>query len=235
MKTQKKISLNKWNYPLKLCIALSLATVLLSACRKDDDPPTPDSAALNVVNATAGEATFNFALDNQIVNGPALIYTQQTGYLLAYSGERKFDATSGGTAQSVLTATIDLEKDKYYSLFINGLPTALGTLLTEDDLSAPTTGKAKIRFIQLSPDAGALTLNIEGGAALFTEQAYATASQFITIDPGDYTLEIRNSEGTVISEETGTITAGRIYTVWSGGTLAGTGDAAIGINVSVNN
>ena len=81
----------------------------------------PDLAAFNVVNASPGQTSFNFALDNQIVNGPALVFTDQTGYISAYTGIRKFDLTLGGTTQSVLTDTLNMETNKYYSVFITGL------------------------------------------------------------------------------------------------------------------
>ena len=231
MKTLKRTIPFNWNFPLKSLIVLSLAVIFLASCKNDDDDlPQPDLAALNVVNASPGQTAFNFALDNQIVNGPALTFTDQTGYLSAYSGSRKFDVTLGGTTQTVLTDTLNLETDKYYSIFITG-QTPLSTLLTEDDLTAPATGKAKIRFIQLSPDGGSLALGIKGGAELFPAQAFRTASEFISVDPGEHVLELSNSGGTALTETNLTVTAGKMYTIWAGGLLAGTGDAAILLHV----
>lgn len=235
MKTFKKTNTFNWNFPFKSLIVLSLAVIFLASCKNDDDDlPQPDLAALNVVNASPGQTTFNFALDNQIVNGPALTFTGQTGYLSAYSGDRKFDVTLGGTTQVVLTDTLKLEKDNYYSVFISG-QTPLSTLLTEDDLTAPATGKAKIRFIQLSPDGGRLALGIKGGAELFPERAFRTASEFISVDPAEYTMELTNSGGTALTETKVTVTAGKIYTIWAGGLLEGTGNAQISLHADTNN
>lgn len=217
-------------------VLLSLAVFFLASCKNDDidDLPQPDIAAFNVVNASPGQTSFNFALDNQIVNGPALTFTDQTGYISAYTGIRKFDVTLGGTTQSILTDTLNLETDRYYSVFISG-QSPLSTLVTEDDISAPATGKAKIRFVQLSPDAGELTLGIKGGEALFQEQEFKTASAFISIDPAQYILEIEDDGGDALTERNVTIAAGKIYTVWAGGLLEGTGNSAMVIQVSVNN
>lgn len=236
MKTLKKNTLFSWIFPIRSFLLLSLAATLFVSCRDndDDDLPEPDAAAISVVNASPGQTAFNFAFDNQIVNGPALTFGIQSGYLLAYAGQRKFDATLGGTNQSVLTETITLEKDKYYSLFISG-SSSLSAFLTADDVSAPASGKAKIRFIQLSPDAGTLALNIKGGATLFNGQDFKTASAFAAIDPATYTLEIKNTGGTAIAEKEVTIAAGKIYTVWAGGMLAGTGNTAMTIFVNANN
>jgi len=217
-------------------VLLSLAVFFLASCKKNnvDNTPQPDIAAFNVVNAAPGQTSFNFALDNQIVNGPALVFTDNTGYISAYTGIRKFDATLGGTTLSVLTDTLNLETNKYYSVFITGQST-FSTLITEDDLTAPTTGKAKIRFIQLSPDAGTLVLGIKGAAALFPKQAYKIASDYIPIDPAQYVLEIKDNGGDALTEVNATITAGKIYTVWSGGLLKGTGSSAMLIQVSADN
>lgn len=220
-----------------MLVLLSLTVFFLASCKKNnvDDVPQPDLAAFSVINASPGLASYNFALDNQIVNGPALVFTNQTGYLSAYSGVRKFDLTLGGTTQSVFTDTLNLETNKYYSVFITG-PTPLSTLVTEDDLTVPATGKAKIRFIQLSPDAGELDLAIKGEEdALFQEQAFKEASAYISIDPAQYIMEIRDNGGDALTESTIPITAGKIYTVWAGGLLEGTGNLAIVIQVSVDN
>ncbi|MEJ5962592.1 DUF4397 domain-containing protein [Pedobacter immunditicola] len=217
-------------------VLLSLTVFFLASCKKDDidDLPEPDIAAFNVVNASPGQTSFNFALDNQIVNGPALTFTDQTGYISAYTGIRKFDVTLGGTTQSILTDTLNLETDKYYSLFITG-QSPLSLLITEDDLTAPATGKAKIRFIQLSPNAGELALGVKGEEELFPEQEFKAVSAFISIDPAQYILEIKDDDGDALTESTVTIAAGKIYTVWAGGLLEGTGNSAMVIQVSVDN
>jgi hypothetical protein len=135
---------------LMLCAAIGL---VFTSCMKNDysNYQTQPTAALNVVHASPGTASFNFALDNNFVNGPALLYGQRSGYLNAYAGKRLFSLTSGGSTQVVATDTMTLVPNNYYSLFITGLNTAPTFFLTQDDLTAPAPGKAKIRFAQLSP------------------------------------------------------------------------------------
>jgi hypothetical protein len=219
---------------LKSLMLFSLAAVLLTACKKDNfDTTNPDAAALNIVNASPGPLAINFYLDNNFVSGPALSFGNQSGYILAFTGSRRLDISSGGTNVSILADTLDLAKDKYYSVFVVGQNSSLSTVVTEDNTADPASGKVKIRFLQLSPDAGSLSLGIEGGAQLFANQEYKTSSGFTEIDPGTFTLEIRNSENAV-SEKEVTLTAGNIYTVWSGGLISGSGTTAIGIAVTVN-
>jgi len=231
-----KLNLRGW---LKLLAVLTIVATGFSSCLKDHDngnfPVTP-VAGLNVVDASPGTASFNFGLDNNYVNGPALLYGQRSGYINAYTGKRLFSLTSGGTTNVIATDSLKLEENNYYSLFITGLNTTPTFFFTQDDLSAPPVGKAKIRFIQLSPDGGPFDLSVQNGATLFTNQAYQTASAFTTIDPGNYTFLLKaDQSGTITTLSPETISAGRIYTVWSKGLIEGTGDYAISGKVSVNN
>lgn len=232
----KKLNLSSL---LKLFGILTIVAVTFSSCLKNhDDTPYPVQpvAGLNVANASPGTASFNFGLDNNYVNGPALVYGQRSGYLSAYTGKRLFSLTSGGTTQVIATDTLNLSDNNYYSLFITGLNSSPSFFFTQDDLSAPPTGKAKIRFIQLSPDGGPFDLGVKGGATLFSNQAYKTASNFITIDPATYSFQLKaDNTGTITPIDSVAISAGKIYTVWSKGLIEGTGDYAISGKVNVNN
>lgn len=235
METNTKTTQPLWTYTLRLSMLVLLAWLLLCSCRKNNFSNEPqDAAAFNVVNASPGPLTINFFLNNYLVNGPVLAYTQESGYILATTGIRKFDATAGGSVKSLVTDTIELQKDKFYTIFISGPNTSLSTLVTEDDLSLPPSGKAKIRFIQLSPDGGTLGLGIKGGAVLFAVQAFKTVSQFIIIDPASYTFELE-SNGSAIDESTADLMAGKIYTVWAGGLKEGTQTSSVQLQISMNN
>jgi len=217
----------------------AVTAVFLASCTKYNGDYNYDPgpvAQLNVVNASPGTASFNFALGNNFVNGNPLLFGQRTGYINAYAGKRLFSLTSGGTTNVIATDTLNLAVNGYYSLYITGPNTAPTFFFTQDDLSSPPLGKAKIRFIQLSPDAGSFDLSVQNGATLFTNQAYQTASAFTSIDPGNYIFQLKADQtGAVTTLPTETISAGRIYTVWSKGLIEGTGDYAISGKVSVNN
>lgn len=220
---------------LRASLLVLLTIILFSACRKNRSVEPQEVAAINVVNASPGPLAINFFLNNNLVNGPALAFTQESGYVLTLAGLNKFDATSGGTTQVVVRDTLQLKTDKYYSLFITGHNLSLSTFLTEDDLSLPSSGKAKIRFLQLSPDGGTLVLRIKGGAILFRAQAYKTASEFVSIDPLAYTFQLEETDGSAIRESSIELMPGKIYTVWSGGLKDGLEINAMGLKIRANN
>ncbi|OCX51330.1 hypothetical protein BEL04_14960 [Mucilaginibacter sp. PPCGB 2223] len=224
---------------VKLLMLFVVAAIGFTSCTKYHDgyyyDPGP-VAQLNVVNASPTSASYNFALGNNFVNGSPLLFGQRSGYINAYSGKRLFSLTSGGTTNVITTDTLNLAVNGYYSLFITGATGTPTFFFTQDDLSAPLLGKAKVRFIQLSPDGGPFDLSIQNGATLFTNQAYQTASAFTNIDPGTYTFQLKADQtGAITTLPAETISAGRIYTVWVKGLVDGSGDYAISGKVNVNN
>ncbi len=220
----------------KLTGIVAFALIVLSSCLKDlsNDGPQ-DAAALNVVNASPGPLVIHFFLNNNLINGPALGYGQESRYIITTSGSRKFDAATGGTFNSLVADTVNMEKDKYYSMFVTGLNNSLSTFFTDDDLSLPPSGKAKIRFINLSPDGGTFTLASKGGTVLFPAQAYKTASKFTVVEPSAYMFELRNSENAVEHEASVDIAAGKIYTVWAGGLKDGVDELDLRLLIRANN
>jgi hypothetical protein len=222
---------------LTLGILFLSISLIFSSCLKNlnSDNEPQQAAAINVVNASPGPLAFNFFLDNGIVNGPALAFGQETTYLLATTGTRKFDIASAGTVNSLLADTLSLETDKYYSVFVAGENASLSTFVTEDDVAAPASGKAKIRFINLSPDGGTLALGIKNGATLFPGQTFKTTSAFAEIDPAAYMLVLKAQDGSAAFESSVDVAAGKIYTVWAGGLKNGVDNTALKIFARASN
>ncbi|REA61538.1 hypothetical protein DSL64_11235 [Dyadobacter luteus] len=111
-------------------------------------------------------------------------------------------------------------------------------ILFYDDLKAPDAGKAKLRFVNLSPGAGTLNV-LKDKTPLFTNVAYGRAANsslsgetlsawslgpFQSVDPGSYPLNFTNATNGNTTGSTSTITleAGKIYTVFTNGLLQGT-------------
>ncbi|HEY0668978.1 MAG TPA: DUF4397 domain-containing protein [Sphingobacteriaceae bacterium] len=236
MKPELKVALLNLRGSFKVLAVLLLGIVVLTvSCKKDRvEDVQVDASALNVMNASPGMLAISFFLDNQFVNGPALLFQQQSGYIVTYTGNRKFDVTVGGTTQVLTTNTLSLQKDLYYTAFFAGTNASPIIVFTQDDLSDPPAGKAKIRFINLSPDATALDLVIKGGAKLFSGLSFKTVSDFIAIDPAVYSFELRSGE-TVNKEMTSVqLTAGKVYTLWAKGLLTGTGETAFNGQLTTN-
>src|SRR5690606_13788062 len=100
------------------------------------------------------------------------------------------------------------------------------TLLIQDSLISIPKGKASVRFINLSPDAGALSLSANAGVdtLLFSSKNYKEASIFSTV-PGNkkYQFILKNGETQKVTSAAIDITAGKSYTIWARG-LASSAD-----------
>jgi len=122
---------------------------------------------------------------------------------------------------TVATVNIPVLADHYYSLFLTGTDTNMQPLLLTDDLSLPSAGNCKIRFLNLSPDAGAIDIvNRLTGEKVVENLAFRAVKEFVEIPAATLELEIRETGTTnVLSQESGAFKgfycyADNIYTFW---------------------
>lgn len=217
-----------------------LFTLLITSCNKDNDgmDEMRDRAKLIFVNAAPDSrasvggrslglfANFNGADDViQPLQFPwtsaYLAYTPGQ-YTIRIDTARAANGTIPGARATVLTVNANLEADRYYSLFAIDSAQKPTYLLLNDDLSLPTNGKVKVRFMNLSPDAGTIdVVNGNTGTVLAGSLAYKQNPVFVEIDPVDLpNVRIRdNATGTLISPNNRRILLERnnVYTIWASG------------------
>lgn len=201
----------------------------LSSCLPEAEGYDFEVGYVAAVNAVPGSTGYNIGLDNNQINnlslGQQFEYGDLLGYVTAVAGNRLvrvFERGSGASPNPVIQETIQLAQDSAYTLFVTGTEDDVDLVVSTDDMGAPSTGKAKVRFIHLSPDAASLGLRIKGGDVLATNQAFRTVAEFVEIDPADpHTFEIvEHVSGTVLHEFTLPISATRIYTIYAKGLLS---------------
>lgn len=166
-----------------------------------------------------------------------LAFPSNTGYLEVEAGERRVRVNASGSAASVIDAMVNLERDKSYSVFATGILDDLQPLVLEDNLAAPADGKAHVRFVHLSPDAPAVDIALKDGPVLIPNKAFREHIDFTPLDAGAYDLEVRVADTDVVALPLPGIRleAGKIYTVFARGLLAGDGDKALGAEVIIHN
>ncbi|MDT3403078.1 hypothetical protein QE417_002150 [Mucilaginibacter terrae] len=110
-----------------------------------------------------------------------------------------------------------------------GQNSSLGILAVADDLAAPTAGKAKIRFVNASPNATGATLN-NGTTVLVGTQNFRGVAPSTEVNAGCYSL--RAVSGLVPSANLNiNLESGKVYTIYAKDLVAGTGTAAFGVGV----
>ena len=220
---------------IKSLIAAIAVTTLLGSCMKDDEVrPQQPVAGLSIIQASPTTENLDVYVDatRAVLDLP---YAKKIDYLNLYPGNRKISIKRTGSQTDLLAQELTLKDYIGYSLFVIDKLETVKFLFLEDDLAAPATGKAKVRFVNLSPDAPALNLAIAGKETdLVTNKLFKEYSTFIEIDAAEkVTFNVKNKETgapeTSIADVK--VQAGGIYTIWVKGLKSATDDKKLGVAV----
>ena len=219
------------NSKLLILVVAALVYGLVSCKKTDDVPPFVKTTNLNVINATAD--TLNFYLNGTRINNSSSLYPLgSSGYLDVAYGEQNYEFKRPRSPVVLFNLPLALDTLKNYSLYIAG-SAAEQTFSTIDTLAADTNGRAKIRFVNASPDAGNLDVMV-GDTVKFKTRAFKTSTVFLPVNAGIKRIRISRS-GIVKIDETRELLAGRIYTLFTKGSLSGTGNAVFATGLVINN
>ncbi len=215
-----------------------ISVVVFYGCSKDEDPvaPTQSKSKVMVVHSSPDAPAVDLLVDNQLA-GTNLAFPSNTSYLEVNSGSRNFKVNVAGTNTTVIDVSPSLVVNATYSVFAVNSVASIEPLLLTDDLSTPASGKAHVRFIHLSPDAPAVDITLADGTIVFSNRAFKEFTPFTPLDAGTYNLQVRVAGTTTVALDLPGITlqAGKIYTVFAKGFLAGSGAQALGAQIIVNN
>ncbi|RZL49396.1 MAG: DUF4397 domain-containing protein [Pedobacter sp.] len=223
----------------KLCFAiLAICSVVFSSCKKTEED-TNAYTAITVINASPTAATYDVYLGSTKLNSAALPMGGTVPYSQRLAGNYDLKFTTSGRSESLLTKNINLGQNTFYSFYLVGRPNAFEGIFVSDDLSSVSVINAFVRFINLSPDAPALDLNVTGGSALATKQAYKGSSSFVAIAAGTYSFDVKdNATSAIKASLTGVnLVANGHYTIITRGLVTPTasGELPLGAQVIITN
>lgn len=219
---------------------LMIGASLFTSCKDDDEDETPapaGSGKVLITHASPDAPAVDLLLDNVKLNTAPVAFLDNTGYLTATAGTRNIKINVAGTSTTALSANLPVTNGKNYSVFAVDSVSKLSAVVFEDNLAAPASGKAHIRFIHLSPNAPAVDIALDGGAVVFGDYEFKEGSAFTPLDANTYDLEVRvaGTSNVALDLDPITLTAGKIYTVYAKGFLGGVGAQALGAEIIVNN
>ncbi|TCC93720.1 DUF4397 domain-containing protein [Pedobacter frigiditerrae] len=218
----------KLTFNYKALLAATALSLGLISCSKNDDYIPPAISGISIIHASPTTEKLDVFINNTKISVNDFSFGTKMDYLNAYSGKRKFDVAKTGTTTSLKSQEFTLEPQEGYSLFVIDKLENINLLFLKDDFTQPAAGKARIRFVNLSPDAEALNLAIAGSATdLFTNKAFKEYSTFESIDAAEkVTFNIKNkttgANEVVLADVK--IEAGKVYTLYAKG-LKATADA----------
>ncbi len=217
--------------------ALLAGSFAVVGCGDDDNTTAPTPAArVLVVHASPDAPNVDLLVDNT-VSGINLGYPNNTGYLAVTPGTRNVKVNVTGTMTTVINANLDLSSGADYSVFAVDSVASISAVVLTDDLAAPASGKAHVRFVHLSPNAPSVDVGVTGGGVVFGAKTFTQSTPFTPLDAGTYNLEVRLAgTGTVVLPLPGIVLqAGKIYTVFAKGFVGVSGAQALGAQIIANN
>lgn len=216
------------NIKVKALLIIIAITGYLTSCKKNNDKPDAvdsSTSSLNVINATFNNV--NIYVNGTRINNTTTFYPGGTlGYISVKAGTQNYSVKLDGpnNPNPLFSMPLTLSKDSVYSFFVAG-NTADQVFKTTDVLVADTGSapKAKIRFVNVSPDAGNISVHFEGiTAALDTEQVknigFKTTSAFMLVAPGEHNMALHSvAFPTTVVRDTVLLTGGKVYTYYGYG------------------
>lgn len=151
-----------------------------------------------------------------------------TGYVTPRAGDTQLQVVPRNRSLEQGPVLVDiplqLGEGKAYTFAIAGMADKLSAPFFFDDLNAPGKGRAKVRFIHLSPGAPPVdvTLPEDGNAKLALGVEFGKASDYVEIDAGTFEVSVRpaGSADEVLGSRQ-TFEAGRVYTLYATGLASG--------------
>jgi hypothetical protein len=223
-------------------VAILFAT-MFSSCKKDD--PNSGNSRMLFVHASPDAPAVDVLIDNSKINSTPVSYPNNTSYATVSAGTRNIKINPAGTTTTALEGNITIEKDKAYSVYAINRLASIAAIATEDNLTAPASGKAHIRFLHLSPGSPNVTVGTLSGStftALYTNRSFETQvtanafAGFTPIDAGTYTFEVRvaGTTSAILTAPGVVLQAGKIYTIIARGVLGST-STPVGASVVTHN
>lgn len=204
----------------------------MAACKQDYAVPAApkDPPYLDVVNATAD--TVDYFINGTRQNNTSDIYPNGAGgYLAAYFGTANYSVKKAGLPATLFKQSLTLDTAKFYSYFICGESADKTFSITDDFSTATSTDSlsiANVRFVNASPDAGAVDIVVNNGSKVNLKNiAYKGVSKFYALQ--DTITEVKvyaTGTTTPLVDTKFSLIGSKVYTIFTTGTVGGKNNAA---------
>ncbi len=154
-----------------------------------------------------------------------LSYRQFTEYLAVPGTSYNITVfPAGQTVNPILSTIINIPVGSIFTIAAVGIPSSITLLPIEEPRINIPAGNLMLRFVNLSPNAPAVDVEIQGGNIIFGNITYTGITQYIPINPGTYTfsLKISGTGQRILYVPNIRLESGRFYTIYAIGVVAGT-------------
>lgn len=225
----------------KTLLSFSILAVIIAfaACKKSTPAPSNTASVMFVHGCAAGATTINLdgKANNAAVPGAANIsFMKYSGYQNVTAGSNVLLSFFVTGLNQLDSQSVNLTANAHYSAFAGGSITQPSFVFATDDLTAPSSGMAKIRFVNLSPD-GLNTSCYIGATKIDSNVTYKTCTPFFEVSPTTAKVEmvdqaVLSNSGIILSQQ---LVAGKIYTFMLTGSATGSGTSVLTLTAINNN
>ena len=221
---------------ISLLVSAIAITAIFSECTKNKTGPNTNATVM-FVNGCAGTTGIYTKVNGNNVGPSSINFFANSGYQNVTASSSvgiNFYLTNLGT--SLINGTPALTAGSHYSVFAGGIITSPSFVPVADDLTSPTSGNAKIRFINLSSDNLNESFSV-GTQTVDSNILYTHCSPYYQVTAGAYVIKAvdpSNIPAAVITPST-TLGAGKIYTVMLTGSQSASSGSTSGLTLTIIN
>jgi hypothetical protein len=219
-----------------LLIAGALAAVTAHAGPARAQDVTETDATLRFVHASPGAPNVDVLVDGQAVVQD-LAFAAVTDYFALPGGTHTLQVvpTGEGADAALIETDLDAEDGKAYIFVALGRLNEIEGKVYEVNVDAVDAGKARVRVIHASPDAGTIAVAQSGGDELFGGIDFTDATDHKDLDAGTYSLDVKGDDDRVLlAGQTLDFVAGSVYDVVVLGQLADQSLALVPLSTAVS-
>lgn len=201
------------NLPLKIAVLL----VVLTAACKHKEAVTPAIGSLAIYNMSPTFSTYDVSVNGLKLNTSALPFGGGIKYTQMLAGNYAVKFSTAGGSDNVFTKEgVNIGSNTFHSVYLLGTSGNFEALYVQDNFENTAITKSYVRFINLSPDATALSLSVKDATVpMIANKTYKSYGNFVELEPGAKILEVKEASSGLVKStlESTNLEAGRFYTV----------------------
>ncbi len=149
-----------------------------------------------------------------------LSFTQFSPYVYVPEGNYTMSIYTVDTTENpILSKAIEIGNDELLTIAIIGDNNNLDFLSIEEETEGTDSQNSKLRVVNLVPSSPRVNI-LEGENVLFPDIGYKDITEYKTVSPGTYTLNVELVEnGQIVLQNQIAITADRVYTLYALGNI----------------
>jgi hypothetical protein len=198
---------------------------------------------IRIINVTPENNSLSFFVNDTLKTPQALSFSEGTGYLNTSAGTNQVFTKVSGNEVNHSRTNFFFNSKNYYTIFISGKISkdSLIYISTEDKLTAPTSNKAKVRLVNVSPNSTSLeavfSTQLIDSIANFSNINFRASSNYFEFTPGNYIIKVRKAgqKTALVNGANFNISPGKIYTIYVKGLLNGTGSFNLSAGMLTDN